>query len=75
MKTNIGCGCTLLLLLVPLNLILGTMAANYCVLSLFNKTIPTITALFIGLVAGEVTMPLAIVLYILRACGIHTSLV
>jgi hypothetical protein len=65
---GLSCGCTILIVIV--NLIVGTWSVNYLLLEFLGKTIPTIAALLIGLVAGEVTIPSAIVVWILKTFGV-----
>jgi hypothetical protein len=43
---------------------------NYLLVEFLGKTIPTIGALLIGLIAGEVTIPSAIVVRILKTFGV-----
>ncbi len=62
-----NCGCIILILLV--NFIVGTWSVNYLLLEFAGKTIPTIGAFVIGLFAGEITVPAAIIVWILKAFG------
>ena len=40
------------------------------ILSWFGKTIPLVASVVIGLIAGEISIPIAIIGWILRICGI-----
>lgn len=51
------------------NLVIGTWAVN-TILSWFSKDIPLWADALIGLFTAEVTTPIAIVGYILKACGV-----
>lgn len=62
-----GCGCVIFVLL--LNLIVGTWSSIE-ILSWFHKSIPLIGNIVIGIFAGEVTIPVAIVGWVLRLFGI-----
>lgn len=64
----VSCGC--MFLIVVFNLLLGAWSINYLLMFFLAKTIPLIAAIIIGLFAGEFTIPLAIVVWILHACGI-----
>jgi hypothetical protein len=65
---GVQCGCMILVILV--NFIIGTWSVNYLLLEFLGKTIPAIGALLIGLVAGEVTIPVAIVIWLLKLFGV-----
>lgn len=62
-----GCGCGIFVLL--LNLIVGAWSIIE-ILSWFGKSIPLLGSIVIGLFVGEVSIPIAIVGWILKACGI-----
>ena len=62
-----SCGCLIIILVV--NALLGAWSVNV-LLALFDKTIPLIGAILIGLVAGEITIPLAVIVAILQAFGV-----
>lgn len=72
MKTkNYGfanCGCVLLVLL--LNLFIGGWSVNYLLLFFIDKTIPFIGAALIGLIVGEISIPVAVVIAILQYFGV-----
>ena len=63
-ETTIKCGCYLLVLLC--NLIFGAMSVNYLLEIFLNKTIPFLGALIIGMVAGQFTIPTAIIIWVLK---------
>lgn len=64
-----GCGC--LLGILCLNVVLGGLSTAYCLFALTGRTIPWWGDALIGLVAGEVTVPLMIVLWLLSQFGVH----
>lgn len=59
--TLVNCGCLLIF-----NLLIGGWSVNYLLDAFLGKTIPFIGAALIGLVAGEVSVPVAIVVWLLR---------
>lgn len=64
----IQCGCAVAIILF--NLIAGAISVNYLLLVFLGKTIPSIGAAVIGLFVGEFSVPVAIVVWILKACGV-----
>ena len=58
------CGCWLFLM--ALNLIAGAWSVNLLLNTFLHKTIPFLGAMVIGLIGGEVTIPLAIVIWVLK---------
>ena len=62
------CGCLLGFFIA--NLICGGWSVNYLLSVFFEKTIPWVWAIIIGLFAGEFTIPVAVVVAILRALGV-----
>lgn len=67
-------GCFLLVLLI--NITIGSLLFNYILDTLVGKTLPWFWAALCGLVAGEITIPVGIVFWILRATGIiHVPLI
>jgi hypothetical protein len=67
-ESNINCGCGLVVLIF--NLIVGTIATNFLISVFFGTVIPTFWAMVIGLIAGEVVVPLALVVWILKSLGV-----
>lgn len=67
------CGCMLGILLF--NMLLGGITFNYCLWYIFNKDIPWFADVVCGLFLGEVTVPLAIVCWVLDLCGIAAPLI
>jgi hypothetical protein len=68
-EENLGmCGCYLLIFIF--NLILGGWSVNYLLLWLAEKTIPFFWATVIGLFVGEFSIPVAVVVAILRWFGV-----
>jgi hypothetical protein len=58
-----------MIVILVVNALLGAWSVNV-LLGLFDKVIPLIGAILIGLVAGEITIPLAIIVAILQAFGV-----
>lgn len=66
-KINFGClGITLLIIM---NVTCGGWSVNQ-ILSWFNKDIPFFFDVIIGILAGFVTVPVALIGWILRFCGV-----
>jgi len=66
--TTIKCGCVILMLLF--NLLFGGWSINYLLAFFIGKTIPFIGAVLIGIIAGEVSIPIAVVIWLLVAFGV-----
>jgi len=69
---GIGCGCLTFVLLF--NLTIGGISVNYLSNQLFSKDLPWWADGIIGLFAGEVSVPAAIIVWILRICGVDVHL-
>jgi hypothetical protein len=67
-KVIAQCGC--FVLLVAVNVTLGGLSVNYLLEFFLGKTLPLIGAAIIGLFFGEFTMPVAVVVWILKWGGI-----
>lgn len=80
-KSSDGSGCFLLtscgcwLGVLAINVIFGAMSVNYCLWSFLDKSVDTWVAVVAGLFLGEVTIPLAIVCWLLRLCGVHVPFI
>jgi hypothetical protein len=68
MKSNKS-GCVIYLIVIFLNITVGAWSVIE-ILSWFGKTIPMIASIALGLIAGEVSIPVAIVGCILKAFGV-----
>jgi hypothetical protein len=66
--TIINCGCGLILFVT--NVLLGAWSVNYLLGFFLERTIPFLGAALIGLVAGQFTLPVAIVVALLRWFGV-----
>lgn len=64
---NAGCFTVIAILLI--NISVGAWSISE-ILSWFGKSIPLIASIIIGLVAGEISIPIAIIGWILKICGI-----
>lgn len=62
------CGCAGVILL--LNVLFGGWSVNYLLAEFAGKTIPFLGAVLIGLFTGEVTIPVAIVVWLLKSFGV-----
>jgi hypothetical protein len=62
-------GCLPVILVLALNLTVGTWSIVE-ILSWFGKSISIIACAVIGLFAGEISVPVAIVGWILKVCGV-----
>ena len=69
MEEKSGCGCTSMLVIFIFNIIVGGMSVDY-ILSWFSKDVPTIADMVIGLFVAEFSVPVAIVGWILKVCGV-----
>lgn len=62
-------GCFIVLFFFILNITVGTWSVIE-ILSWFGKTIPIWGSILIGLFVGEFSIPIAIIGWILRMCGV-----
>ena len=64
---GLNCGCMAIIFI--LNVVFGGWSVAY-LLELFNKVIPFGWAMVIGLFTGEFTIPVAVVVWILKLCKV-----
>lgn len=62
--------CVVLGLLFAAIIAVSAWSVNYLLLFFFNKTIPFLAAVAIAIFGGEVTVPLAVVIWILHSFGV-----
>ena len=62
------CGCWVAVLLI--NLTIGGWSVSYLLESFTGKVIPFVGAALIGLIVGEISIPVAIVVWLLRLFGV-----
>lgn len=62
------CGCYLFVLIA--NLIFGGTSVNYLLAEFVGKTMPFFWAVVVGTILGQFTIPIAIVVWILKLTGI-----
>jgi hypothetical protein len=62
------CGCYLVILLF--NMIVGAWSVNYLLLEFLGRMIPFWGAALIGVFAGEISISVAIVVWLLKAFGV-----
>lgn len=67
-----GAGCGLWFLVVAVfNITVGAITFSYDIWVLFDKKPPILADIICGLILGEATTPIAIVLWILSVFGVH----
>jgi hypothetical protein len=54
---------------------IGAYAFNYCVNFIFGVTLPWYINVVGGVLGGEVTLPLAIILWLISLAGVHGPLI
>ena len=64
------CGCILGISIFSLNAVFGEMSVNYLLVTFLQKTIPFWWGVLTGLFVGELTIPVAVVVWILKHFGI-----
>lgn len=62
-------GCLPVILILAFNITLGAWSIGE-ILSWFGKSISIIACCLIGLFAGEISVPIAIIGWILKVCGV-----
>ena len=67
-ELTVKCSCYTIVFII--NLLLGALSVNYLLEVFLEKTIPLFWAIVIGLIAGQVTIPLAIIIWILNFLGV-----
>ena len=50
--------------------VFGALSFNYCLWNIFGKDIPWYGDLMCGVFSARVTVPLSIILWILKICGV-----
>lgn len=73
MDTEVGdgvikCGCWLVLM--AFNVTVGAWSVNYLLQFFMDKTIPFIGAALIGLFSAQLTVPVAIIVWLLQLFGV-----
>ncbi len=71
--TSVNCGCLILVILI--NVTIGAYAFAYCLDSFFAKDASGAVDIIGGLVLGEIVIPLAILCWILKVCGVETPFI
>ena len=61
----VGCG-----LLLAWNMTVGAACFDYCLWQLAHKDVPWFADVLCGLFIGQFTTPLAVVLFIIKCCGV-----
>jgi len=65
---SIYCGCMAVVALI--NLSLGAISVNYLLQTFTEKVLPFFWAMVIGLFVGELSMPAAVIVWILKKFGV-----
>ena len=60
--SGFSCGCMIVVIII--NLVLGAWSVNYILPALGLDPVSTLPAVIIGMFAGEITIPLAIILWL-----------
>lgn len=68
-NVSTGCGCFTYLLVLIFNLAAGGWSV-WEILSWFGKTIPVWGNVLIGLFTAELSVPVAVIGWVLKACGV-----
>lgn len=68
-----GCGCAIAVILF--NVLIGAWTFSYDLWMLLGKQAPWWVNALCGLIGGEITVPLAIILWLLNFAGIHTPII
>lgn len=68
LSSSITCGCGILMLIF--NFFIGGWSVNYLLVEFLGKNIPFWGSCLIGMFAGEISVPLAVVVWILKYFGI-----
>lgn len=66
---NENAGCFTVIVILLINLSIGAWSISE-ILSWFGKSIPLIVSVIIGLFAGEISIPIAIIGWVLKICGV-----
>lgn len=72
-STTAPCGCYLAYIVFALSL--GAFCFDYILYSVFGKDVPWYADMIAGLVMSSITVPLAVVCWIVRLCGIDAPFV
>jgi len=64
------CSCIFYLIVFLFYWVIAIWSVNYLLMLFFQKTLPIIAAMVIAVFTGEFTVPIAVVVYILRLCHI-----
>lgn len=74
-KAEVGCRLTGCLGILVFNLALGSFAFQYSLWSIFAKDVPWYADMIAGLFLGEFVVPLAVLCWIVRLCGVEVPFV
>ena len=67
------CGCYLAV--VAFNVTLGAWTFAYCLDTIFGRIVPWYADAVAGLFLGELTVPGAVICWIIKLCGVHVPFV
>lgn len=69
-EEDIGCGC--LIIFILFNIAIGGISVDYCLWYLFEKNVPWFADVIGGIFLGEFTVPLMVLCWLLKLCGIES---
>jgi hypothetical protein len=75
MGKALGGGCSCLLMILIFNLAFGGITFDYVMFSLLGKDVPWYADMFAGTILGEFTVPIAVICWIIRLCGVPVPFV
>jgi hypothetical protein len=70
-----GSGCSALVLLVLLGVTIGSRCFDYSLYSIFGKGVPWYADCVAGTVLGSPCIPVAVICWIIRLCGVEAPFV
>lgn len=73
-NTPLGCSIVMLIIVAAYHFVVGPCLFAYCLWHIVGKDIPWYADLVCGLIGAEIWLPVAIVVWVLRLCGIETPL-
>lgn len=75
MKKESKPNCSCLSIILIFNLLFGGWSVDYLLNNVFNRNIPFIGDIVIGFFTAQITVPCAIIAWVLKACGVDIMLV
>lgn len=80
MRVKVKCnsfnsGCNLIFWLFVINVTMGAYCFQYCLWSIFGKDIPWYADIVAGFFGGQFCIPLTIICWIIRLCGVEAPFI